>query len=266
MIASTVGRSHHRARRGSQDACALRLGGGYAVAVVCDGCSGGESSEVGAGLGARFLAADLARRLRNGSAVEDIGAASIAALVDMLKETAQRCSVNDDDVTAVIASCLLFTVQVAVIAPERYCVFGVGDGLVRVNGRFIPVPAPTDGAPDCPAYRLVNGLDHHASLRVHASGAASSLRSITIATDGALELAALTTLPEDHCGALALFEQDERFVLNPSLATKHIAALGPQAPEDDCTVVVLRRRGPAQPDQHSGTVLGELDGGGMSCT
>ncbi|MDP2344597.1 MAG: protein phosphatase 2C domain-containing protein [Deltaproteobacteria bacterium] len=263
VAASTVGRAHQRARRGSQDAWAVRLERDFAVAVVCDGCSGGEASEVGAGLGARFVAADLPRRLKQGTTVDDVVDLTLAALIEMLGNTARACSV-DDDVAHFISSCLLFTVQAAVIGPERYVVFGVGDGLVRVNGVAIPVPAPDDGAPDCPAYRLVEGLRDHARLRVHARGSTSSLRSLVVASDGALELGAVTStaLPNGELfGGLALFERDERFVSNPSLASKRVASLGNAAPEDDCSVVVLRRRPPV-----IGTALGELDGGGMSCT
>ena len=262
VAASSVGRSHQRARRGSQDAWAARVEGATAIAVVCDGCSGGEASEIGAGLGARFIAADLARRLRAGADVDDVADATLTALVALLDRTARACSV-DDDVSAFVASCLLFTVQAAVIGPERFCVFGVGDGLVRVNGAGIDVPAADDGAPDCPAYRLVDGLHDHARLRVHARGSTASLRSIVVASDGALELGASSSvlLPSGELfGGVSLFERDERFVSNPSLAQKRIASLGPAAPEDDCSVVVLRRR------PLIGSALGELDGGGMSCT
>ncbi len=256
--AAVSGRAHQRARRGSQDAVSVRMlarpEGAVVVAVVCDGCSAGESSEVGAGLGARFVAADVARRLAAGPSrdcVDDLADAAIDALVTELDRASRSWCIDGSDAderAALIASCLLFTVQVAVIGPARFVVFGVGDGVVRVNGVDVDVAVNDDGAPDCPAYRLIDGLHDHAKLTVHAHGATADLRSLTIATDGALELAraASTTLPTGEAfGGLALFESDARFVLNPSLATKRLTALGAAAPEDDCTVVVVRRALPA---------------------
>ena len=264
VAASTVGKAHQRARRGSQDAWAVRRGPDFAVGVVCDGCSAGSSSEIGAGLGARFVAADLARRLKAGVQVDDLAAATVSALVAMVGRTASSCACDDDDVTDVLASCFLFTVQVAVIGPEHYCVFGIGDGLVRVNGLSVPVPAAEDGAPDCPTYLLVEGQREHARLRIHARGRSADLRCVGVGTDGALELESLSSTllaGGEPFGELSVFEHDERFVMNQSLATKRINSLEGRAPQDDCSFIVLRRRGPV-----IGTALGELDGGGMSCT
>lgn len=265
VSAAVSGRGHQRARRGSQDAVAVRRGvvaaGPFVVAVVCDGCSAGEASEVGAGLGARFVAADLARRIQRGAAIDDVAEAAIAALVAELDRCARHWCVDADDDgarAAVIASCLLFTVQAAIVGPGRFCAFGVGDGLVRVNGVDVDVAAAVDGAPDCPAYRLIDGLRDHARLTVHARGDAADLRSLTIGSDGALELArsSSTTLATGEAfGGLALFEGDARFVANPSLAHKRIAALGAAAPEDDCSVVVIRRAVPLSGPAITGLML-----------
>lgn len=54
--ASVAGRAHRRLGKNNQDAAAVSHGDGFTVAVVCDGCSSGAASEVGAKLGARFLA------------------------------------------------------------------------------------------------------------------------------------------------------------------------------------------------------------------
>src|SRR5687767_12676541 len=57
--ASVLGREHARLFRNNQDGVAARVEDGIAVAVVTDGCGSGTSSEVGARLGARFLAQTL---------------------------------------------------------------------------------------------------------------------------------------------------------------------------------------------------------------
>src|SRR5690349_2704571 len=53
---SARGRAHRRTFRNNQDAWALRVGAGYALGVVTDGCGSGGASEVGARLAAARIA------------------------------------------------------------------------------------------------------------------------------------------------------------------------------------------------------------------
>src|SRR5258706_15718467 len=66
-----TGARHLRASRNGQDAAATVLDGDIAVAVVCDGCSSGSSSEVGSRLGVRLFARSIADRLCAGGAPSD---------------------------------------------------------------------------------------------------------------------------------------------------------------------------------------------------
>jgi len=251
-VGAVTGRAHQRCGRGSQDALQVRRGDGFVVAVVCDGCSAGESSEVGAGLAARFVAAEVARRLRGGARLDDpllraaFATDVVRALVARLAVVVEGCAVEHDEVRHIVASCLLFTLQVAVVVDGGgYVVFGVGDGVVRVDGRDVAVFGNDDGAPDCPAYALVDGCHDHAGVVVHAGGASADVRTLTIASDGAAELETQRATPlqnGDVFGGLAFFENSVDVGVNPSLATKRMRALEKCAPDDDCTVVVLRRR------------------------
>jgi hypothetical protein len=241
ITASVTGRGHVRAGRGSQDALCVRRVGDAVVAVVCDGCSAGEASEIGAGVGARFVAADLARRLKAGAVVDDaLAAATCDALVTEVSRLADQWSDGDHD--DVIAHALLFTLQVAVVTPTAWIAFGVGDGVLRIDGKDVALPEARDGAPDCLAYRVVDGLAEHAQLVVHARG--TTLSSLTVGTDGAGELSSRQelALPSgEPFGGLPLFETDARFVKNPGLAKKRLLSLGERGPVDDCTFVVVRR-------------------------
>ena len=238
VAASLAGRAHQRARRGSDDVVCVRRGvcggGSFVVAVVCDGCSAGGASGVGAGLGARFVAADVARRVAAGASLDDeFAGAVVDALVVELGRVAAACAVDDE--RDVVADCLLFTVQVAVVVDDGagsggFLVFGVGDGVVGVDGAFFDVGGCVDGAPDCPAYRLLDDLRQHATVRVHARGATSTLGWLVVGSDGAAEVADLSA-----------FADDDALVRNPSLATKRLAARGAAAPDDDCSFVVVRR-------------------------
>src|SRR4051794_29186626 len=64
---SVTGREHRRVQRNNQDGLAVRVEPERIVAAVCDGCSSGTSSEVGARLGAAFIVAQLPRLLDEGS-------------------------------------------------------------------------------------------------------------------------------------------------------------------------------------------------------
>jgi hypothetical protein len=235
VVGSVAGRGHRRVGRGSQDAVCVRRAAHGVVAVVCDGCSAGAGSAVGAGVGARLVAADIARRLEQPVSAGVLAALPghcVAALVDELARLAGRWSVPGDE-EAVIADALLFTVQVAVLTPVGGVVFGVGDGRVRIDGDEVTVPVADDGAPDCPAYALLPTLGGHARLRVHrrlTDDEVARLQMLVVGSDGALELA------DDVVDGLG---RDDALVVNPSLATKRLLA-GPGT-EDDCTVVVLRR-------------------------
>lgn len=234
MVGSVAGRGHRRVGRGSQDAVCVRRAAHGVVAVVCDGCSAGAGSAVGAGVGARLVAAEVARLLEqpvDQASLAALPGRVLAALVDELGRLAARWAVGDDD--AVIADALLFTVQVAVLTDAGGVVFGVGDGRVRVDGDDVVVGGVSDGAPDCPAYALLPGLSAHAMLRVHRQFTADDvarLQVLLIGSDGALEL---------EPDVVAALGTDDALLLNPSLATKRLLA-GPGT-EDDCTVVVLRR-------------------------
>src|SRR4051812_34679374 len=80
VIAATVtGARHLRMARNGQDAAAVWAVGEVsavaadevAVAVVCDGCSAGASSEVGARLGATLFSRIVGSRLAAGASVSD---------------------------------------------------------------------------------------------------------------------------------------------------------------------------------------------------
>src|SRR5689334_9270655 len=78
IAASVIGARHLRIARNGQDAAAAASGPGWAVAAVCDGCSAGAYSEVGARLGAMLVVASLARRFGAGEAgLADAGDAGL---------------------------------------------------------------------------------------------------------------------------------------------------------------------------------------------
>jgi hypothetical protein len=240
FAAAAIGRGHRRCGRGPQDAHAVVRNENGVVAVVCDGCSSGARSEIGAGVGARFVAARCARLLADGTPLEHIPAIAHAALVDELARLAGELCMNDDERASVVDEHLLFTTLAIVATAERAIVFGVGDGVVSVDG--VARVIDDGAAPDYAAYALFSSL-RAPKLVVHHDGPWSS--SLAIGSDGAAELIASSSTKlgdGSDLGGLAIFERDPRFVKNASLAHKRLHAwCAVNGPVDDCTIAVVRR-------------------------
>jgi hypothetical protein len=253
VTGGVLGREHRRRGRGSQDAAAVSFDLGVACAVVCDGCSSGEASEVGARLSARWLAAH-APRLR--AEHEDVGALATALLDGLVAHLGR---VADDlaglgDRAPVVAQLLLATALVALIDTRpggRAVVLGVGDGLFVIDDR---VRAVGDGgsAPAYPAYRLLDDAtcpprDARAvTMDILHEGPADAVTTLALATDGALELE--QTRGErlrdgSKVEGLAELARDERLARNPSLLGKRLLALGEAHGRlwDDTTIALLAR-------------------------
>lgn len=253
VTGGVLGREHRRRGRGSQDAAAVSFTDGIACAVVCDGCSSGEASEVGAQLSARWLATH-APRLR--AAYEDddaLAEAVLAGLAAHLGRVADELA-GGGARAPIVASMLLATMLVALIDAReggRAVVLGVGDGLFAVNDA---VRAVGDGgsAPAYPAYRLLPGADHGGraiEARVHHAGPTRDVTTLAVATDGALELESARGTRLRDGGAiegLAELARDERLGRNPSLLGKRLFALGEAHGRlwDDTTLAVLARAAP----------------------
>src|SRR5690349_9860607 len=69
--AAVTGARHTRSGRNGQDAAATWLGDDAGAIVVCDGCSAGAASEVGARLASQLVIGALARQLAAGMRVGD---------------------------------------------------------------------------------------------------------------------------------------------------------------------------------------------------
>src|SRR6185369_15451235 len=118
---SVTGRDHAAAGKNNQDA-ACRLQTEFAtVLLVCDGCSSGERSEIGAFSGARIVthavAACAERHATAEALLEDARKESLAGLRE-LKNLLRLNSIQE----------LLFTVVGALITAETTVLFSIGDG------------------------------------------------------------------------------------------------------------------------------------------
>jgi len=190
VVAGTrIGAEHVRVGRNNQDAFAVLGAGSRSIAVVTDGCSMGAASEVGAVLGASWIASRVMRASGPLSCRAEVEALCEALAVD-LDAALGRWTEGDP---ALVARCFLFTFLAAVVDGDTVSVFGAGDGLYLLGSRGVCVlDSGPDNAPAYAAYRVLgddvfDGLRPAREVpRVHHVGA---LERVLIATDGAQALA-----------------------------------------------------------------------------
>lgn len=236
---AVMGARHHRSARNGQDGAAAWSGDAAAVVAVCDGCSSGASSEVGARLGARLFVGCVAARLHAGESPrerttwEAARAEAASTLVDVLERMG-------GDRAATIHEQFLFTIAAAAVSRDGAAVWLLGDGGYSFGDRTRIVGPFDENAPPYLAYDLLG-----APSEAHFEVAPEHVSLIVVATDGASDL------------ALEPFA-DARFVEHPDALRRHLAVLArtgeridwderrvvrtPAVLQDDCAVGVLRWR------------------------
>lgn len=269
---SVIGRDHVLIGKNNQDACGCHVGADMIVAVVCDGCSGGRHSEVGAKLGARLLVEALRRQLAPALQDERVWrvAASLAGLTP--GETAERSPANLNDAglwesarravlrhlglivkrmgghpAQTIHDHFLFTTVGVVVTPRQTALFSLGDGLIALNGELLRLGPFPDNQPPYLGYALdgrIAGRFPKDALRfqVHHVLPTDDVRCLLIGTDGAEDLLKL--------GPLRPFWEDDRCFNNPDMVRRRLVQAGkePGLLPDDTTLVVIRRKPGERPD------------------
>jgi hypothetical protein len=238
---SIPGRAHRRLGRNNQDGVALRRGADALCAVVTDGCSSGAASEVGARLGAAWLASWIPRYARAlGPDVDDtaLAAAVTGGLADRLGELATL--VDPEARPSVVADLLLFTFIAVLVEPRRTRVLALGDGIVAASGRdpIVLEPGP-DNAPPYVAYHALRAEDlapeaQRPAPSIPLSLDTDALDTLVLATDGALPLLD---------GELQSWLSDPSLAGHPRGVQRRLNRLDDVRPElaDDLSVVVLHR-------------------------
>lgn len=276
IAAGTVPGRHHLGTgrllvgRNNQDAFAVATGPAGIVAAVCDGCSAGARSEVGAILGARWAARaalDEAERGRLGGPAVEIEAALERVRRRVLARLLFLARTLGPDPAAAIEECMLFTLVLAVVGPAAVVVAAVGDGLVAVNGALRRLGPFAGNAPPYLGYGLLEpppagfGPDD-LRLRLIDARPVDALDHLAIGSDGAWDLAQSAEAPlpgtGEPLGPLAQFWSDDRYFASPDALRRRLALANSERTErdeatgrpvirrgllpDDTTLVVIRRR------------------------
>jgi serine/threonine protein phosphatase PrpC len=218
---SRPGSEHARLDRNNQDALALASDGETLVLVVADGCSQGPHSELGALVGARWLAR-IALQAPPERLLEALHEGLLGHLRLLLASWPGSAEAN-------LAEALLFSWTLAHIGPERARVVGCGDGCWSLDGALRRRDPGPDNAPPYSAYALVEGLETP-TPQLLGQRPTSELDCLVLASDG------IEDLPQQ-----ALAELLEAPSGNPHRLTRllrrHARVL-----TDDTSVFLLRRR------------------------
>ncbi|MGN6105199.1 MAG: protein phosphatase 2C domain-containing protein, partial [Kofleriaceae bacterium] len=235
IAAAVIGARHLRSGRNGQDAAAAWAGGDAGAIVVCDGCSAGRSSEVGARLGAELVIAAASRALSRGAPPGELWpevhghvVRALGALVDAMP---------GDRATAVHDH-LLFTVVAAAWRADRVAVWAVGDGAYQLGDRARVLGPFADNQPPYLGYELL-GLPAAAHLEIADAGCGV----VTVATDGAAEV------------GLDAFGDRARYFARPDALRRQLAVLARGDDRIDWDARRLDRRPAALQDDGAVAIL-----------
>lgn len=197
-----IGNEHERTKKNRQDFCGYFLPGETGQkrygGVICDGCSAGTYSEVGAALIGNLIlhlikAGDIAKPGVFGGYFEDNISRFIRRLLDCLMISSKTDKIN------FIHHFLLTTFIFAVIEEERIVIGRSGDGVIMINDQWNIIDQ--QGKPHYMAYREIPpeffsespraGDDFSVSMYP-----ASSVDRLVIASDGLVPLIEGQRLPE----------------------------------------------------------------------
>lgn len=168
-----------------------QLPGGGVVAVVSDGCGSGKHSEVGSLLGANLFAQTIADEIAKGAQVSFLPWQRIQQLV--ISHLSVMARAMGGSLSQTVNDYFLFTLIGAVVMPEEFCVFSLGDGVYIINGLVCCLGPFPNNSPPYLMYNLVGSSlsdenPESLNLQVQKAGKTSDLEWLLIGTDGVVDL------------------------------------------------------------------------------
>jgi hypothetical protein len=265
---SVSGSDHRRSDKNNQDAIYCQETENSIVAVICDGCSEGKHSEIGARLGANILTQHIRHYfsdcLPNPWLFHDALESSRIHTIAQLRELAKSMS-SEKELTQLIIDCFLFTVIGVYIDNRVATIFSIGDGVHILNDVITELgPFPNNEPP----YLAYGGLikssekDLVFDLRQQIFCLVDGVNSILIGTDGVTNLikSSNSKIPgkNELVGDISQFWADDRYFINKDMVRRKLSLVNreiitPAWDEhflsrekgllpDDTSLVVIRRK------------------------
>lgn len=189
---SIIGPAHIDNDKNNQDGSFLAHNKDFIVGAVCDGCSGGACSEVGARWGAEWLGANVPFWMGN-SSISNIGSI-VACISHSFSQALQNmlCTVRSDayaHLPYLVDRFGLFTALGFYMDRYQTIIFALGDGYFGINGEnhWLDSEVNSQGA-ECPeylGYHLLPSTQEFAkNMSVVFYAETSTIDSLVIASDG----------------------------------------------------------------------------------
>jgi hypothetical protein len=237
------------------------------VAVVCDGCSAGEKSEVGAELTAKYVLQSVFAELDNDDPENRDGFSwdsvlyAVGAKLDYLAEDLLNNGSQDDlskELTKIIEQYFLSTIVGVLITPEEITIFSMGDGVFAVDGEFQTLGPFPDNKPPYPmlATKKLREYNYMVSKFRVQTFTDPSIQTILIGSDGVLDMieahAANACYPgtDKPVGDISRLFAPE-FFSNPDNLRRHLALMNRETVRngkivagllpDDTTAILIHR-------------------------
>ncbi len=248
---SIIGRNHVLVSKNNQDAYRIMLREQFIVAIVCDGCSAGMHSEVGAKMGVRMISEEIGDLLDRGLTISEpefwnrLKHNLLQKLQDFIAIANGHTDLSQSTTMEFVNDYLLFTSVVALITPSETVTFSIGDGAIAINGKFTEIPPYADNAPPYLAYGIYKPEAINFEIRDRIP--TSELESLLIATDGISDLVQVEDINQ--------FWQEERYFKNPDAIRRKLAMLNREETKPDWNKRELIKRSGVLSDDTSLVVI-----------
>ena len=222
--AAVTGARHLRVPRNGQDAAAAWLGEDCGAIVVCDGCSAGAYSEVGARLASQLVIAQLARRLPT-ERPDEVMWSDIRAQLG--GEIGRIVEAMPGDRVVALHDHFLFTIIAAAWREDEVAVWALGDGAYAFGNSVRTLGPFEDNRPPYLAYDLLG-----APQRAHFVMTDAACGSVLVATDGLADIGFDPFLGDNI----------DRYFRNPDALRRQlvIRTRKPSTLHDDGAIAIMR--------------------------
>lgn len=261
---SIVGRRHRHIYQNNQDAYDCITNEDATIAVVCDGCSGGKHSEVGAKLGAKLIIQEIAFALKNCSEVtkfDDIFWEEITQkVVEKIGQIAQTID-SKTPIQIIINDYFLFTIIGVVITPDETVIFSLGDGVIAINNKVKIIGEEYQNKPPYLAYKLCSDYQD-IKIKIESQLPTNNVSSLLIGSDGVKDLINVENklIPgkSEKVKNIAQFWEENRYFQNPDMIRRYLYLLNQDISKpdwqqqkinkqvgllpDDTTLIVIRKK------------------------
>jgi hypothetical protein len=263
---TVVGRSHTERHIPNQDALYVCENDCMIFAAVCDGCGSAKYSEIGARLGAAWLAQSLRKEWR--AIYDGYSAETYLKFVqqNVVKDIDTVSGTIKENAVDVISNYFLFTAVIAMISETKTIIASIGDGFFAVNGVVQQIGPYENNAPPYIAYNLVKDVvnidPNILNFKVHLDTETRYVDTLMIGTDGLEDLisAEERTCPgkeHDVVGPISQFWTDDKYFKNPVALDRRLNVINknscklenrlhlkkePGILRDDTSLIVIRRK------------------------